>query len=339
MVTIKDMAEMLGISTTTVSNVIHGKTNQVSQKTIEKVQKLLEECDYVPNINASNLARNKSKIIGIAIKGNRYKYQNMLVDPFFSEIIGAMEAQIRKRGYFMMLYISDNIEEIIQYIATWNADGFIMIGMQRDDYIKVNNRYKKPAVMIDSYLAKDVVKYFNVGLDDENGGYQMAKYLIENGHRKIAFVADNMEGVDYYRFLGYKKAIEEYGMIVEEKSIIIMPPGKIEQKPILDELYDRAAVHTAFMFCSDYFAVMALNYFQDRGMKVPDDISITGFDNNRLSKIVRPMLTTVDQNISEKGECAVNYLIQLIDGKEPAIRDIKLPVELMLRGSVKRIKR
>lgn len=337
MATIKDMAEMLGLSTTTVSNVIHGKTSEVSQKTVQRVQKLLDTYDYVPNINARNLAQNQSKIIGLAMKDGWHKHSNMLADPFISEIVGAMEAEIRKRGYFMMLYISNSIEEIIQYVSSWNVDGLIIIGMLHDDYIKVKHRYKKPAVLIDSYLSKDVIQYANVGLEDETGGYQMTKYLLENGHRSIGFIADNMAGVDYYRFLGYKRALEEYGLSTTEENIIIIPVGKIEAQDVLNDFYIKTENYSAFMFCSDYYAAIVLNYLQDRGLQVPEDISITGFDNNYFSRMVRPMITTVNQDVSQRGKQAVNYLIDLIDEKVPKQMDIKFPVELVIRGSVRKI--
>ena len=92
MVTIKDMAEILGISTTTVSNVIHGKTSQVSQKTVEKVQKLLEEYEYVPNISARNLANNSSGIIGMVIKGRRDRIDDLIANSFFGNLVSAIEA-------------------------------------------------------------------------------------------------------------------------------------------------------------------------------------------------------------------------------------------------------
>ena len=108
MITIKDMADMLGTSTTTVSNVIHGKTSEVSQKTVERVEKLLEEYDYVPNNSARSLTQNCSKIIGVALKSRKEQYDNILADPFFSELIGAIEAEIRSTGccfwgFFMMI--------------------------------------------------------------------------------------------------------------------------------------------------------------------------------------------------------------------------------------------
>ena len=103
MITIKEIAKQLNMSTTTVSNVIHGKTSEVSDDTKKKVQDFLDKVDYVPNINARNLAQNESKIIGLALKARADKYENLIMDPFVSELIGGVEETIRNAGYFMML--------------------------------------------------------------------------------------------------------------------------------------------------------------------------------------------------------------------------------------------
>lgn len=337
MITIKDMAEMLGLSTTTVSNVIHGKTKEVSEQTIEKVQKLLEEYDYVPNINARNLAVNSSKIIGVAIKGSEEKYINVIADPFYGELIGTIENKLRQADYFMMLYISGNIEDIIRYTSTWNADGLILVGMSQDDYVKIRRRYKKPTVMIDSYISKEVARHFNVGLNDKEGMYQITEYLIKQGHRQIGFVTDNMEGTDYYRYLGHKQALKKHKVLIEEENLISVLPGYVDREETLSELKDKLNDVTAFMFCSDYYAATAINYFQDQGFKVPEDISITGFDGNKYGRLVRPMLTTVFQNVADKGNLAVEHLVQMLAKGKQEYGSIHLPVELQIGNSVNKI--
>lgn len=337
MITIKDMAEMLGISTTTVSNVIHGKTSEVSQKTVERVEKLLEEYEYVPNISARSLTQNRSKIIGVALKGRKDKYRNLIADPFFAELIGSLEAEIRARGYFMMIYISNDISEIIRNVLTWNVDGLILVGMLHDDFIRIKSRYKKPTVLIDSYAPREIMKYVNIGLEDEDGAYQMTRYLLKMGHRKIAFLADNMEGVDYIRYKGHQRALTDYGLKTQEKNLLIFHPGTVERESSLMELYYRAKDYTAFMCCSDYYAVILMNYFMDRGIRIPEDLSITGFDDNLMSKIVRPSLTTVGQDVTKKGQLAVNYLLKMIQGIEFPEWDVKLPTEIVIRDSVKAV--
>lgn len=337
MVTIKDMAEMLGISTTTVSNVIHGKTSEVSQKTVERVEKILEEYEYVPNISARSLTQNSSKIIGVALKCRRDKYTNLFMDPFFGELIGALEAEIRARGYFMMIYTSNDISEIIRNVLTWNVDGLILVGMLHDDFIRIRSRYKNPMVLIDSYASREIANYVNIGLEDEEGAYEITRYLLKMGHRKIAFLADNMEGVDYTRYVGHQRALEEYGLEMEEENLLIFHPGTVERESSLRELYYRCKNYTAFMCCSDYYAVLLMNYFMDRGIRIPEDLSITGFDNNQMSRVVRPALTTVGQDVTKKGKLAVEYLLKMIEGTEFEEWDVKLPTELVIRDSVRAV--
>lgn len=337
MVTIKDMAEILGISTTTVSNVIHGKTNQVSQKTVERVEKLLEEYEYVPNISARNLANNSSGIIGMAIKGRKDRCDNLIANSFFGNLVSAIEAEIRARGYFLMLYISDDVNELMRYVSTWNVDGLILLGMLHDDFARIKSKYKKPAVLIDSYAPRNVADYVNVGLDDEQACYDMAKYLLENGHRKIAFLADNMEGVDYQRYMGFLRAMHDYGLETNEDNLIMIHPGILERRSNMQEIYEKSKNYTAFMCCSDYYAVMLMSDFLDRGVRIPEDISFTGFDDDYTARIVRPKLTTIRQDIREKGRIAVDSLEKLIRGEKPENKNYCLPVELVFRDSVKKI--
>lgn len=337
MVTIKDMAEILGISTTTVSNVIHGKTSQVSQKTVEKVEKLLEEYEYVPNINARNLANNSSRIIGMVIKGRRDRIDNLIANSFFGDLVSAIEAETRARGYFMMLYISDDINELMRHVSTWNVDGLVMIGILHDDFARIKSRYKKPAVLIDSYAPRNVADYVNVGLDDEQACYDMADYLLENGHRKIAFLADNMEGVDYQRYMGFLRAMHDHGVGTDEDNLIMIHPGILERRSNMREIYEKSKNFTAFMCCSDYYAAMLISDFTDRGVKIPEEVSFTGFDDDAMSRLVRTKLTTIHQNIREKGRVAVDCLEKLIRGEELEKKNYTLPVEMVFRDSVKKI--
>ena len=338
MITIKEMANILGISSTTVSNVIHGKTSEVSKETVNKVRKLLKKYDYVPNINARNLATNNSKIIGVAMNIMKDKYENFINDPFISELLGAMEKSIRASGYFMMLYISDDILEILKYVSTWNVDGLVFLGIQENDGKKIKQKYKKPMVFIDSYFHDEIMDFVNVGLEDTQGAYEMTKYLIECGHKKIGFFTDNGEGLDYQRLIGYQKALKEYGIQFEEEDVILIKPveGKIDGS--LEKIYKLSEKYTAFFCMSDQYAVKIMNYMTDRGKKIPDELSIVGFDDNIYGQMCRPALTTVHQDITRKGEVAIEYLVAMIQGQEPEIKRVMLPVQLVIRNTVKNLK-
>ena len=114
MVTIKEIASELGLSSTTVSNVIHGKTSEVSPETIERVREFLDEVGYIPNISARNLARNSSQIIGLVLKTQNYAYENILADPFVSEMVSGIEEAVRSAGFMLMLCIFSTIRELLR---------------------------------------------------------------------------------------------------------------------------------------------------------------------------------------------------------------------------------
>ncbi|SCY37624.1 LacI family DNA-binding transcriptional regulator [Butyrivibrio sp. INlla14] len=336
MITIKEIAKQLNMSTTTVSNVIHGKTSEVSDDTKKKVQEFLDKVDYVPNISARNLAQNESKIIGLALKARADKYENLIMDPFVSELIGGVEETIRNAGYFMMLYISSDTTEIMRHVSTWNVDGLILFGMIGDDGIRVSEKYKKPIVCIDTYSIEGLKHFTNVGLDDEQGTYDITNYLIKQGHKKIAFLSDNMTGVDLARLNGYQKALADAGLKYKPDNFLKIRPRTEDIEESLEEICKRSKDFTAIVCVSDLYAVTLMAALEDRGISVPDDISIVGFDDNMLGKYHRPALTTVHQDIKLKGVTAADTLLKQLSGQKTP-NQIQLPTKLIIRDTVKKV--
>lgn len=335
MVTIKELARKLNLSTTTVSNVIHGKTHEVSSSTIERVEKALKEYDYIPNISARNLAQNKSKIIGLAMKARADKSSNLFKDPFISEVVGGIEKTVRDKGYFMMIYASDNVRDLLKQVSTWNVDGLLLFGLLGEDGNAVREKYKKPVVCIDIYNMVCDPPVYTVGLEDEKGTYEAVSYLTELGHRKIAFMSDDIIGVDFARFTGYKAALADAGIEYEEKNFLRLNPWDEEIEHSLTEICDKAKDFTAVICTSDLYAVQLADKLIDSGVRVPEDISIIGFDDNMLSRYHRPAITTVHQDMEKKGVVAAETLIRLLSGEPVGQNVTQLPTRLMIRDSVK----
>ena len=337
MITIKEISRQLGLSTTTVSNVIHGKIKEVSPETIEKVRRFLDEVEYVPNISARNLAQNQSKIIGLVLKTREDRYMDLLMDPFVSEMLVGIEKEVRKAGYYMMLYMSDDIAEIIGHASTWNVDGLILYCMLDDDGVRVSEKVHRPIVCIDTYSKTDAPGFVNIGLDDENGAYEAVKYLIGRGHRKIAFLSDNKEGVDLQRFRGYRRALKEAGIEYSDRSFLMLRTEKDEVERSMDRICTRIGRHTAVFCASDLFAVMLMSKLHDNGIRVPEDVSVMGFDDNLYGRVYRPALTSVHQDPEQKGKLAAQVLIGMLQGKEPPSRQITLDTRIVERESVKNL--
>ena len=339
MITIKEIASQLGMSTTTVSNVIHGKTREVSPATIERVQKFLKEVDYVPNINARNLALQRSKVIGVVLKSQAYKYVGILADPFVSVMLNGIERTLRAAGYYTMVYISDDIAEILKHIASWNVDGLLLFYMLDDDAARVSAKFKKPIVCIDSYYRESVGDFYVVGLDDEDAAYNATSYLIQNGHSKIGYLCDNHEvtGVDYQRFRGYRRALRDAGIEYSDRYFYLLRPEKEEILRSLDKICDKARDVTAVFSVSDLYAKMLICALTDHGIRVPEDVSVIGFDDNLYAQWSRPALTTVHQDVEKRGSVAAQTLLEILSGNPPAERRIEMKSELIIRDTVRKI--
>ncbi|MDR2743094.1 MAG: LacI family transcriptional regulator [Treponema sp.] len=342
MSTIKQIAKIAGVSPSTVSNVLQGRTHKMSKETLERVRQTLNENNYVSNMSGRMLGRYGSKLIGVVMNFDRRDEVNAMQDPFLGGIIGDLEHEIRKAGYFMMLYISCNVEESLRMAVSWNVEGLIATGCNAGSCRKFMEQAQKlqiPIAFIDGYYYDDEFPFVNTGLQDWAGGYVMTRYLIQQGHRKIAFLADAREpiGVDYERLRGCKKAMENHGFFFASGDYVYLSYNARERRKILKTfMKERLRNYSVLFFASDYLASEGVNLFQDEGLQVPRDISVAGFDDNIFALTVRPRLTTIKQDISQKAYFAVQQALALIRKVplEPEQRIIRLPVSLVIRDSV-----
>ena len=334
MIRIKDIADRAGVSPTTVSNVIHGKTGRVSKATVEKINRILKEMEYVPSISARILANNSSSLIGVALgfmkKGNASSFE----DPFVSAMLGNLEYQIREHGYYMMLVARHEKDDLMQQALGWNFDGMIAMALSEKEIAELSERLGKPLVTIDQYLPPEL-GVRSITMDDRGGAYQMSQYLIGKGHKKFLFLSDCDLGVDHYRWLGVRQAMEEAGIEDFESRHIVIPWNLEQREKAYEEMLPFFKKQTALFFSSDYYALEASNFLQNRGIKVPEEISIAGFDDVTYATLARPKLTTVHQMVDGKARRAVEVLMHLIQD-EPVQKDIPpLPTTLVERESVR----
>ena len=334
MIRIKDIADRSGVSPTTVSNVIHGKTGRVSKATGEKINRILKEMEYVPSISARMLANNSSGLIGVALgfmkKGNASSFE----DPFVSAMLGNLEYQIREHGYYMMLVARHEQDDLMKQALGWNFDGMIAMALKEKEIAVLSERLGKPLVTIDQYLPPEL-GVRSITMDDRGGAYQMSQNQIGKGHKKFLFLSDCDLGVDHYRWLGVRQAMEEAGIEDFESRHIVIPWNPEQREKAYEEMLPFFKKQTALFFSSDYYALEASNFLQNRGIKVPEEISIAGFDDVTYATLARPKLTTVHQMVDGKARRAVEVLMHLIQD-EPVQKDIPpLPTTLVERESVR----
>lgn len=334
MIRIKDIADRAGVSPTTVSNVIHGKTGRVSKATVEKINRILKEMEYVPSISARMLANNSSGLIGVALGFMKKGNASFFEDPFVSAMLGNLEYQIREHGYYMMLVARHEQDDLMQQALGWNFDGMIAMALKEKEIAELSERLGKPLVTIDQYLPPEL-GVRSITMDDRGGAYQMSQYLIGKGHKKFLFLSDCDLGVDHYRWLGVRQAMEEAGIEDFESRHIVIPWDPEQREKAYEEMLPFFKKQTALFFSSDYYALEASNFLQNRGIKVPEEISIAGFDDVTYATLARPKLTTVHQMVDGKARRAVEVLMHLIQD-EPVQKDIPpLPTTLVERESVR----
>ena len=334
MVTIKDIAEIVGTSTTTVSNVLHGKLNRVSKETVEKVQKVIEEQNYVLPMGTSHLTAKQSRIIGVVIWISMHYETSILADPFYGTVVGALERIISGAGYYMMLYSSQSIDDIYRMARGWNMDGLIALTFHYEQYQGLRAMVKKPVVAID--MSGDIRKRVcNVGVADEEGGYLMTRYLIRCGFKKIFILASTDRAMNYRRYQGYRRALREAGIPNKKENFMVLSEYREKRIEHYKQLLERVDGKCALFFTADRLAIEAMGYFQKQGIKIPEELSIAGYDDINVASVVTPALTTVRQNVSQKGIVAAQMLLDILDGKTVEETQVMLPVNLCIRESVK----
>ncbi|SDB25320.1 LacI family transcriptional regulator [Pseudobutyrivibrio sp. YE44] len=333
MVRIKDIAEKCGVSTASVSYVLHGKTEKVSPAVREKIEKEIAESGYISNQSALSLVSRSSGLIGVAVMNGQEK-KNILSDPYFGIFFSYLEKEFRKNDKYILIILNQSADQILKDAMRWNLDGLILCNHKKDVMLQVSSQYVKPIVTIDASFAYEYNKLVQIFIDDFNGGYITGKYFISAGHTKVAMLDDTDCEEDRHRWRGFKKAFEDAGVPIDESSHFIIDIEKEEMLDGMNRLYSQMMEKTAIFCISDFYALQLINFLQSKGVKVPEDISISGYDNINYSTICTPKITTVSQNVEKKAKLAVESMLKMIAGKEVG-HSIKMPVELVIRESTR----
>ncbi len=331
MVRIKDIAEKCGVSTATVSYVIHGKTEKVSPAVREKIEKEIAESGYVSNQSALSLVSRNSGLIGVAVMNGQEK-KNILADPYFGTFFAYLEKELRKNDKYILIILNQSAEDILKDAMCWNLDGLILCNHQKGVMLEVSSQFVKPIVTIDASFTYQYNKLVQIFVDDFNGGYITGKYFASAGHTNVAMLDDTDYEADRHRWRGFKKAFEDAGIMLDESSHFIIDIEKEEMIDGMNRLYPSMLEKTAIFCISDFYALQLINFLQSKGLKVPEDISVSGYDDINYSTICTPKITTVSQNVEKKAKIAAESMLNMINNKDVE-HNIKMPVELVIRES------
>ena len=327
-VRISDIAQELGLSTATVSNVIHGKTKKISDETVKRVMALLEERQYIPSMAGILLAQNSSKIIGVFVNDHE-KYEGHTLDDFFiASSLNHLSTEIEAHGQFMMVKKAKSPEDIIKFASMWNMDGIVVIGFCDQDYMYLRNHMRIPFVVYDGYCEKPE-RILNITIDNYDGGFQIGTYFRERGHKRALCIADNDICVDMERYQGFRE-----GFASGTVEFVLIPMRKEERWEYYRRNLSMFQSITAVFAVSDYYAMDLICFLQEQGIRVPEQISVAGFDDIPMCRMFCPTLTTVKQDGALRAKIAVEKLGELKMGKLIQ-NEIRLPVSLVVRASTK----
>lgn len=338
MITLQEIADKAGVSRMTVSNVINGKYEKVSKQKKELIEEIIKQYHYVPNLSARSLAKHRSKMIAILVNTFVLDY-NIFADPYISSLFGEIETAVRAAGYYTIVQTVDNMQEASTLLRNWNVDGAIFLISPKDEELKLLYQQETcPMVFLDSYFSAHP-NHLTVKIDDYKGGYIATKYLLSNGHRKIAFASYMHEhsALILSRYQGYSDALKEFGLSNSDECVIDtftrFEDGLLIGRDIANRKYDVSAVFAT----SDHLALGIMKGAILNGYLVPGNLSIIGFDDLELCSISNPELTTISQNVHEKAQAAVKLLIDAIDKNIQSPSQIICDVELKIRQSVQTI--
>lgn len=332
---LKDIAKQANISITSVSLVLNNKPCRISSEKKELIKKIAKDNNYTPNINARSLITNETKTLGLIIPD--------IENIFFSRLTKSIETYCRQFGYALIIVNSnDEYKEdlyLLDLLLARGIDGlFITISNSAyNNKEEVCLRLKKltiPYIMVDRVF--DELNCNQVYFDNVKGSYLATKHLIENGHSKISCITNSIYSKNTVsRFEGYEKAMKEHGLEIK-KDYIIEGDYRIQSGYDTGDLIIKN--HTTAVFVTnDMMALGLLKRLGEKGIKVPEDLSIVSYDNLLNDFILGPGITSIDQNISNLGKTACDLMLSLIKNEETAIKKICLDPELIIKKSVKNI--
>jgi len=329
-VTVIDVAKEAGVSRTTVSNVFSGKA-KYSDETRKAVLAAAKKLGYKPNLAARSLITNQSRLIGLILPS--YVDTNTLTNsPFYNIIMDSVYSVLRDEAYYDLIIFSVPHKEKLLQVSEWidarNADGILAIGEYDQNFMKDLNSKAIPVVFIDNSSRDNYANFSYINSDDETGGYLATRHLISKGYEKIALCAVELPGpLMQKRYEGYKRALKEAGC----KEYVFDKVGTpFEAGLQFANLLAAQQINAAFC-TEDMVAVGVLHGMLKKGVQVGEGFGLVGFDNIHIGRQVFPELTTIDQNIFEKGETATKTLLKILSKKSSLGSRLILPVHLVAR--------
>ena len=328
MATMKDIARLAQVSTSTVSHVING-SRFVSDEIREKVMRIVVELNYTPSYIARSLKVKATKTIGLLVTATN--------NPFFSEVMAGVEQYCQKNQYNLIIATTGGdakrLQQNLQTLIHKQVDGVLLMCGDSRFQADMELTVPLPLVVMDWWFTE--LNADKILENSEYGGYLATKSMVDVGHQKIGIITGNLrKSVAKNRLQGYKKALSEANIVLNPDWIVESHfdfEGGIVGAQKLLALSDRP---TAIFCCSDTIAIGAYQAIQNQGLRIPQDISIMGYDDIELARYLFPSLSTISQPKAELGKLAVETLLQRIQEPNENYRTLVLEPTCILRESI-----
>ncbi len=331
--TSRDIADLAGVSQATVSRALRNSP-LVRQETRERIQQIARELNYFVNRNAAGLRTHQSRTIALLLFDETEGEAQ--INPFFLTMIGYITRAAADRGYDVLVSLQQLSDDWhIEYQASHRADGLILLGY--GDYLSYREKLNALAAantrfIIYGPLVKDHPGH-SLGCDNEAGGFAATDHLIRLGRRRIVIIGDTSQRHPEFasRHIGYTRALQQAGL--EAAAELKVNADNIEGTAYtaVQELLHRRVDFDAIFAVTDVMAIGAMQALTDSGKRVPEDVSVVGFDDLPRAAWVTPSLTTIQQNTREAGEGVVELIADLIEGK--AAESVQMEPKLIVRDS------
>ncbi|MBZ4645929.1 MAG: LacI family transcriptional regulator, repressor for deo operon, udp, cdd, tsx, nupC, and nupG [Petroclostridium sp.] len=327
MATIKEVAELAGVSVATVSRVLNN-SDSVLPTTRDKVLEAMEQLQYQPNLLARHLRCSETKLILVIIPS--------IANLFFSEVVKGMQDAARTYGYNILLCATENDAERLQVyinlLKSRQADGAIFVSTIIDDKTLTEIADSYPVVQCSEY--KEGLNISYVTIDNRLAAYHGVQHLIKIGRRRIAFINGREDHLSTrLRLEGYKQALSDYKIEYCEELVRNGLYGIKSGHRIMRQLLDLKEPPDGVLASSDMMAIGAIKVAKQMGFQVPGDIAVVSFDNTRSASIFEPSITSIAQPMYDLGQCSVEILIKKINSQDKYEEKLVLEHELVIRQS------